>query len=139
MNTRGFYGEETAVSLPVPTGSEYVAALIATNTAGVVKSALNEAHHMMEAAVNADGSIRDEYSLAEVRKCMSIALASFETLAANLGLPVGTQVTWSSGYDQPMTGTITRGYNNDGIRRYVVVDNATNDVYTMAQNEFQVL
>lgn len=139
MDTRGYFQEETAVTLPVPTGSAYVASLIAINTASVVKSALNEAHHMMDAAVAADGSIKDEYSLSEVRKCMGVALTHFELLATHLGLPSGTQVQWGSGYDQPLTGTITRTYNRNGIRQYTVVENNTNDVYTMVDTDFEVI
>jgi hypothetical protein len=79
MDSRpGYYGGETQLTEPIRTGSEYVSKLILTNTANVISSALNEAMHMMSAAVNADGSIRDEFSLGEVRKCMDIAITHFE-------------------------------------------------------------
>lgn len=140
MNARPqFYGDNT-ISLPIPSGSEYVQRLIATNTANVIISALGEAHAMMQAAVNADGSVKDEDALAEVRRCVNIAMVNYEMFTSGLALPDGTKVSWPSGGVDDYTGIITSSrLNNDGGYTYVVVEDSNNDVYNMRIGQFRVI
>lgn len=121
-------------------GSEYVAKLIVQNTAAIVSTSLNQAYRMMQEAVTPEGVIRDVDALDDVRKCLGIASMNLDMISVRSGIIQGTRIRWNSGMDRPFEGIIVRvNVSPTGERSYVVMDDASYDVFTLKRDEFEVI